>query len=154
MSVDLEFLRRRPPDRDQVKELFTTLEFKTLLERLGVEAPAPQSRGTYRTVAADALPPLLAEAARLAIAPVAGGYRSLPQCKPTRPLSVLEIHGTADPVVPYDGKPPDYSTEGGPYARNHPFFVAPTGMTYANGHFLFCAYLQSYLTGTLGLRRA
>src|SRR5205085_1686523 len=44
-----------------------------------------------------------------AIAPVAGGYRSLPQCKPTRPLSVLEIHGTADPVVPYDGKPPDYA---------------------------------------------
>jgi polyhydroxybutyrate depolymerase len=44
-----------------------------------------------------------------AIAPVAGGYRSLDPCKPDRPVSVLEIHGTADPVVPYDGKPPDYA---------------------------------------------
>ncbi|HEX9247758.1 MAG TPA: DNA polymerase I [bacterium] len=85
VRLDLEFLRRRPPDRDQVKELFTTLEFKTLLERLGVEAPAPQSRGTYRTVAADALPPLLAEAARLAIAPVAG---------PGHPLTA-ELRGLA-----------------------------------------------------------
>jgi polyhydroxybutyrate depolymerase len=44
-----------------------------------------------------------------AIAPVAGGYRSLSDCRPDRPVSVLEIHGTADPVVPYDGKPPDYA---------------------------------------------
>jgi polyhydroxybutyrate depolymerase len=44
-----------------------------------------------------------------AIAPVAGGYRSLDPCAPDRPVSVLEIHGTADPVVPYDGKPPDYA---------------------------------------------
>jgi polyhydroxybutyrate depolymerase len=43
-----------------------------------------------------------------AIAPVAGGYRSLDPCHPDRPVSVLEIHGTADPVVPYNGKPPDY----------------------------------------------
>ncbi|HST55680.1 MAG TPA: PHB depolymerase family esterase [Solirubrobacteraceae bacterium] len=38
-----------------------------------------------------------------AIAPIAGGYRSLPDCTPTRPVSVLEIHGTADTTVPYDG---------------------------------------------------
>lgn len=44
-----------------------------------------------------------------AIAPVAGGYRSLDPCRPDRPVAVLEIHGTADPVVPYDGKPPDYA---------------------------------------------
>ena len=41
-------------------------------------------------------------------ASVAGGYRSLPPCRPERPLPVLEIHGTADQVVPYGGKPPDY----------------------------------------------
>ncbi|MFY9615853.1 MAG: hypothetical protein WAT58_10695, partial [Candidatus Dormiibacterota bacterium] len=40
-------------------------------------------------------------------------------------------------------KDPDFSTEGGPYTKNTPFFVAPTGVTYANGHFLFCADLQS-----------
>jgi polyhydroxybutyrate depolymerase len=43
-----------------------------------------------------------------AIAPVAGGYRSLDPCDADRPVAVLEIHGTADPVVPYGGKPPDY----------------------------------------------
>jgi polyhydroxybutyrate depolymerase len=36
-----------------------------------------------------------------AIAAVAGGYGDLPECKPDHPLSVLEIHGTADAVVPY-----------------------------------------------------
>jgi polyhydroxybutyrate depolymerase len=44
-----------------------------------------------------------------AIAPVAGGYRSLPPCDATRPLSVLEVHGTADTVVPYFGLAPDFA---------------------------------------------
>jgi polyhydroxybutyrate depolymerase len=43
-----------------------------------------------------------------AIAPVAGGYRAIPDCDARRPVSVLEIHGTADRAVPYWGKPPDY----------------------------------------------
>ena len=42
------------------------------------------------------------------VAAVAGGYRALPPCKPERSLPVLEIHGTGDQVVPYNGKPPDY----------------------------------------------
>jgi polyhydroxybutyrate depolymerase len=45
-----------------------------------------------------------------AVAPVAGGYGSLSgPCRPSRPLSVLEIHGSADSVVPYYGKPPDFA---------------------------------------------
>jgi polyhydroxybutyrate depolymerase len=36
-----------------------------------------------------------------AIAPVAGNYRPLPPCAPDRPVSMLEIHGTADGSVPY-----------------------------------------------------
>jgi polyhydroxybutyrate depolymerase len=41
-----------------------------------------------------------------AVAPVAGGYSTLPRC--ARPLraSLLEIHGTGDPVVPYTGRGP------------------------------------------------
>ncbi|HWH10860.1 MAG TPA: PHB depolymerase family esterase [Solirubrobacteraceae bacterium] len=35
---------------------------------------------------------------------VSGGYRSLPACNPDRPLSILEIHGTADTTVPYKGR--------------------------------------------------
>lgn len=42
-----------------------------------------------------------------AIAPVAGGYSTLDACHPSRPVSVLEMHGTRDLVVPYAGKPPD-----------------------------------------------
>jgi polyhydroxybutyrate depolymerase len=44
-----------------------------------------------------------------AIAPVAGGYRALDPCPSTRRVSVLEIHGTADHVVPYKGKKPDFA---------------------------------------------
>jgi polyhydroxybutyrate depolymerase len=38
-----------------------------------------------------------------AIAPVAGLYGLQPPCRPQRPISVLEIHGTADQTVPYSG---------------------------------------------------
>src|SRR5258705_509133 len=38
-----------------------------------------------------------------AAAPVAGGYRSLPDCRPPRPVPILEIHGAVDQVVPYRG---------------------------------------------------
>ena len=39
-----------------------------------------------------------------AIAPVAGGYARLPQCEPSQPVSVMEMHGTADKTVPYNGQ--------------------------------------------------
>ncbi|QEC49883.1 hypothetical protein FSW04_21470 [Baekduia soli] len=41
-----------------------------------------------------------------AAAPVAGGYKSLPDCRPARPVPILEIHGGADHVVPYAGSGP------------------------------------------------
>jgi polyhydroxybutyrate depolymerase len=44
-----------------------------------------------------------------AIAPVAGGYGTLPACHPARALPILEIHGTGDQVVPYAGKGPQHS---------------------------------------------
>ncbi len=41
-----------------------------------------------------------------AFAPAAGNFYALPGgCHPSRPIPVLEIHGTADPVVPYGGIP-------------------------------------------------
>lgn len=45
----------------------------------------------------------------VAIAPVAGGYRALDRCPAGKRTSVLEIHGTADHVVPYGGKQPDFA---------------------------------------------
>jgi polyhydroxybutyrate depolymerase len=38
-----------------------------------------------------------------AVAMVAGGYSTVRPCHPDHPLSILEMHGTADPVVPYRG---------------------------------------------------
>lgn len=38
-----------------------------------------------------------------AIAPVAGTLGSAMPCSPSRPVSVMAVHGTADPVVPFDG---------------------------------------------------
>ena len=40
-----------------------------------------------------------------AIAPVAGTLGAGVGCAPSRPVSVLMIHGTADPVVPFNGGP-------------------------------------------------
>jgi polyhydroxybutyrate depolymerase len=40
-----------------------------------------------------------------AIAPVAGTLGAGVPCRPSRPVSVLQIHGTADPVVPFGGGP-------------------------------------------------
>ena len=38
-----------------------------------------------------------------AVAPVAGTLGSAVPCAPSRPVSVLQIHGTGDPVVPFNG---------------------------------------------------
>ena len=37
------------------------------------------------------------------VAMVAGGYSTVRGCHPDQPLSILEMHGTADSVVPYRG---------------------------------------------------
>ncbi len=39
-----------------------------------------------------------------AFASVAGGYDGQPPCRPRRPVSVFEVHGTADQIVPYFGR--------------------------------------------------
>jgi polyhydroxybutyrate depolymerase len=33
------------------------------------------------------------------------GYDVVPGCKPTEPISVMEVHGTADTAIPYNGTP-------------------------------------------------
>jgi polyhydroxybutyrate depolymerase len=40
-----------------------------------------------------------------AIAPVAGTLGANVGCAPSQPVAVLEMHGTADPVVPFNGGP-------------------------------------------------
>jgi polyhydroxybutyrate depolymerase len=43
----------------------------------------------------------------LAIAPVSGGTRELPPCRPARAISILDTHGTSDQIVSYRGRGPD-----------------------------------------------
>jgi polyhydroxybutyrate depolymerase len=43
----------------------------------------------------------------VAAAPIAGGYSTIPSCTPQQPVSVIEVHGSSDGTVPYNGKPPD-----------------------------------------------
>ena len=52
-----------------------------------------------------------------AAAPVAGAYGNLPPCEPARPVSVLEMHGDADPIVPYEGDGPGSVTSAEGFAR-------------------------------------
>ena len=40
------------------------------------------------------------------VAPVSAGFRALDPCSPRTHASLLAIHGTADTVVPYNGKRP------------------------------------------------
>jgi polyhydroxybutyrate depolymerase len=42
-----------------------------------------------------------------AVAPIAGNYFALPDggCQPSRAVALLAIHGTADNVIPYNGRP-------------------------------------------------
>jgi polyhydroxybutyrate depolymerase len=37
------------------------------------------------------------------IAPVSGTLGAGVSCNPSRPVAILEVHGTADPLVPFDG---------------------------------------------------
>ncbi|MEW5961085.1 MAG: hypothetical protein AB1801_25445, partial [Chloroflexota bacterium] len=39
-----------------------------------------------------------------AIAPVSGGYPTVEQCQPDRPVPVVAFHGTADNILPYAGQ--------------------------------------------------
>jgi hypothetical protein len=44
----------------------------------------------------------------LAIAPVSGGTRALPPCRPARPISIFDTHGTSDQIVSYRGRGADH----------------------------------------------
>jgi polyhydroxybutyrate depolymerase len=52
-----------------------------------------------------------------AIAPVSGTLGAATRCAPSRPVSVIETHGTTDPVVPYGG--------GGMIGRGGPSNIEP-----------------------------
>jgi len=76
LDVSWDALRRRPLDAARLRALFTRLEFKSLIERLGVAAPRAEIHGDYRTLSAEDVPPFLRDAAQLAIVTVADDDRA------------------------------------------------------------------------------
>jgi polyhydroxybutyrate depolymerase len=42
---------------------------------------------------------------RIAAIAVSSGQQAMPTCTPGRPVPVVQVHGTADPIVPYAGNP-------------------------------------------------
>jgi polyhydroxybutyrate depolymerase len=101
----------KPDDVAYLRKVITTLTGPAACAsraRVGVTGVS-NGGGMSARLACDAAD-LLAAAA-----PVAGGYSTLPACRPRRALAILEIHGLRDEVVPYGGKQPSHAGAVGPY---------------------------------------
>ena len=92
------------PDRQGVDDVgFIAALVGKLVEEFGIDPghvfATGMSAGAFMTNR------LACERADLfaAVAPVAGTLGANVACNPSRPVSVLETHGTADPIVPFNG---------------------------------------------------
>lgn len=90
--------RGGPDDLAFLQLLVLTLEWQACTAPDAVLAAGVSNGGGMVALAACRLSSLLT-----AVVSVAGEYDARLPCHPTRPVSVLEIHGTADQVVPYLG---------------------------------------------------
>ncbi len=100
-----------PDDLGFVRTLLRTLERRLCVDPKRVYATGVSNGGGFAARLACRLGDRIA-----AIAAVAGRYDNGP-CSPPRLISVLEIHGTADEVVPYHGRPPDYAAAVRPWVE-------------------------------------
>jgi polyhydroxybutyrate depolymerase len=87
---------RKADDVAFIRQLLDTLESQICVDPNRVYATGVSNGGGMVALLGCAMSDRLA-----AIAPVAGNYAPLPPCTPDRPVSMLEIHGTADGSVPY-----------------------------------------------------
>lgn len=85
-----------------VRAVLAQVEGRYCVARRDVFATGMSSGGGMAGYLACALPEQIAAAA-----PVAGNHYTLTKlgCRPRHPVSLLEVHGTADAVVPYQGIP-------------------------------------------------
>jgi polyhydroxybutyrate depolymerase len=88
-----------PDDVAFLRALIDYVERNGCVDRQRVFAAGVSNGGGMVALAACELATQLA-----AVAAVAGAYDGQPPCTPALPVSVLEIHGTADPVAPYFGE--------------------------------------------------
>lgn len=87
-----------PGDVAFTRALLTRLAGDLCLDQRRVSAVGVSNGGGFAARLACEMSDRIA-----AVVVVAGGLGHLPPCAPERPVSVLEIHGTADQVVPYGG---------------------------------------------------
>jgi polyhydroxybutyrate depolymerase len=85
-------------DLDAVRVLLNRMERTSCVDSSRVYATGVSNGGGFTARLGCEMADRLA-----AIAPVAGGYDPLKRCHPKRPVPMLEIHGTSDDVVPYEG---------------------------------------------------
>ena len=100
MSWNAGELRDGPDDVDFVSDLIDAVSERWCVDLDRVTAAGVSNGGSMVALLACAMPQRLA-----GVAIVAGGFGTLPPCRSRRPVSVLEIHGRADQVVPYWGVP-------------------------------------------------
>jgi polyhydroxybutyrate depolymerase len=93
---NIQALPAKPDDIAFMRTLLDTVESQVCIDPDRVYATGVSNGGGMVALLGCALSDRIA-----AIAPVAGNYRPLPPCAPQRPVSMLEIHGTADRSVPY-----------------------------------------------------
>src|SRR5207248_243685 len=86
----------KPDDVAFINQLLDVVESQVCIDPERVYATGVSNGGGMVALLACAMSDRLA-----AVAPVAGNYLPLPPCHPDRPVSVLEIHGTAVKSVPY-----------------------------------------------------
>jgi polyhydroxybutyrate depolymerase len=100
MSWNATESREGPDDVDFVSDLLDAVSARWCVDLDRVTAAGVSNGGSMAALLACAMPQRLA-----GVAIVAGGFATLPPCRTRWPVSVLEIHGRADQVVPYWGVP-------------------------------------------------
>ncbi len=96
-------LTGRPQTNDVlfVSDLLNHLQATLCIDSLRIFATGFSNGGGMTNLLACELSGRIA-----AFAPVSGSYPPVPGgCHPSRPVPILEFHGTADPLVPYTGNP-------------------------------------------------
>lgn len=99
---NVEETRAHPDDVEFVNDLLDTVEERWCVDLDRVTAAGISNGGSMAALLACAMPSRIA-----GVAIVAGGFARLPPCRSRKPVSVLEIHGRDDQIVPYWGSPQD-----------------------------------------------
>jgi polyhydroxybutyrate depolymerase len=102
MRWNVEELREDPDDAGFAVALLDAVEARWCVDLRRVSVAGVSNGGGMAALLACTVPDRLA-----GVAIVAGGFATLPPCRSRRPVAILEIHGRADPVVPYWGSPTD-----------------------------------------------